>query len=61
MWKLRLEDEREAGFREWLGKVTFCVYISKVRVLANRGSNELQKKVVIREVSEHEKSVCLQI
>lgn len=41
---MRLEDEIKAGLREWLGKVTFCVYISKVRVLANRGSNELQKR-----------------
>lgn len=41
MWKMRLEDEMEAGLRECSGKLIFCVNISKVRELANRGSNEL--------------------
>lgn len=41
---MRLENEMEAGLREWLGKVSFYVNISKVRVLGNRGSNELWKR-----------------
>lgn len=44
MWKMRLEDEMEAGLREWLGKLIFYVNISKVRGLANRGSNEVRKR-----------------
>lgn len=44
MWKIRLEDEMGAGLREWLGKLTLCVNIFKVRELVNRGSNELWKR-----------------
>lgn len=41
---MRVEDDMEVGLREWLGKVTFYVNISKFRVLANRGSKAMWKR-----------------
>lgn len=40
---MRVEDDMEAGLREWLGKVTFCVNISKFRVQANRAQRHCGK------------------